>query len=379
MSTTGRRKNTSVISRLTEAPHDFPFLQAVRLLERSAAFEINGDNSSKKEKHQYSFNKQPVGIFTPPNTEVIRFSTNPALNFSSSEIHKISKSSTKNKKNKWDLSVNFMGLAGAQGVLPYHYTEMLLKRHKLKDESLSHFLNLFNHRIISLFYQASNKYKLPIEYERKKLNPPKTKKRDDHSQVLLSLIGLGTKNLNNRLYIRDESLFYYSGLLSQQVKTTSGLKQILRSYFNIPVEINEFVGQWQELIEDVRTRLPGKELPSGQNNCLGRSVMLGRKGWFAQGKINIVLGPLNKEQLQIFSPGTKALKALNEIVQIYAGMEYSYDFIIKVKRRDIPKKIHLSKKSQPVMGWNTWLSTQENSTFDNEETVDIKVSASRVN
>lgn len=373
MSTASRRKNTSVITKLTEEPYNVPFQQAVRLLERSAVLE-NKNNNQK-----YSFNKQPVALFAPSNTEVIRFSTNNALHFSSSEISKISTSVNTKGNRKWDISVNFMGLTGSQGVLPYHYTEIILKRLKMKDESLAHFLDLFNHRTISLFYQASNKYNLPIEYERKKLNPPKTKSRDDHSQVLLSLIGLGTKNLNDRLYIKDESLFYYSGLLSQQVKTTSGLKQILKSYFKIPVEIHEFVGQWQELIEDVRTRLPGREDPNGQNNCLGRSVMLGRKGWFAQGKINIVLGPLSKEQLQIFAPGTKALKALNEIVQIYAGMEYSYDFIIKVKRSDIPQKIQLSSKTQPVMGWNTWLSARPNTSFNENETMDIKVSANHFN
>ncbi len=378
MSSTGRRKNTSVITKLTETPYDFPFIQAVRLLERSAAFANNKNSANNTIKGKYSFNEQPVALFSPPNTEAIRFRTNNALNFSSSEISKITQTSNTKDKKKWELSVNFMGLTGAQGVLPFHYTEMILKRLKMKDSSLSDFFDLFNHRTISLFYQASNKYKLPIEYERKKLNPPTTKSRDDHSQVLLSIIGLGTKNLNNRLYIHDESLFYYSGLLSQQVKTTSGLKQILRSYFNIPVEINEFIGQWQELIEDVRTRLPGKENPNGQNNCLGRSVMLGRKGWFAQGKINIVLGPLTKEQLKIFSPGTKALKALNEIVQIYAGLEYSYDFIIKVKRSDIPEKIQLSSKTQPVMGWNTWLSSHSDSSFNENETLDIKVSASRI-
>ena len=367
MSSTGRRKNTSVINKLTENPNNFSFSQAVRLLERSATLE---DNSGKG---KYTFNKQPVALFSPPNTETVRFNVNQALNFSSSEISKISRNN-----NKWEMSVNFMGLTGSQGVLPFHYTEMILKRLKMKDQSLLHFFDLFNHRTVSLFYQASTKYKLPIEYERKKLIPPATKNRDDHSQILLSLIGLGTKNLNDRLCIRDESLFYYSGLLSQQVKTTSGLKQILRSYFNIPVEINEFIGQWQELIEDVRTRLPGIDNPNGQNNCLGRSVMLGRKGWFAQGKINIVLGPLTKEQLEIFSPGTKALKAINEIVQIYAGMEYSYNFIIKVKRSDIPEKIQLSSKTQPIMGWNTWLSTRP-SLYSKDETLDIKVSASRIN
>ena len=42
--------------------------------------------------------------------------------------------------------------------------------------------------------------------------------------------------------------------------------------------------EWQDLIDDVRTMLPSKIHPSGRNNCLGRSVMLGHKGWFAQGK-----------------------------------------------------------------------------------------------
>lgn len=371
MSTASRRKNTSVISKLTEDPYNISFLQAVRLLERSAVL------GNKNEKH--SFNKKPLALFSPSTTEVIRFTTNNTLHFSSSEISKISSSQNVKGNKKWDIAVNFMGLTGSQGVLPYHYTEMILSRLKMKDESLAHFLNMFNHRTISLFYQASNKYKLPIEYERKKLNPPKTKLSDNYSQVLSSLIGLGTKHLNDRLYIKDESLFYYSGLLSQKTKTTSGLKQILRSYFNIPVEINEFVGQWQELIEDVRTRFPGRENPNGQNNCLGRSVMLGRKGWFAQGKINIVLGPLSKEQLKIFSPGTKALKSLNEIVQIYAGMEYSYDFIIKVKRTDIPNKIQLSSNPQPIMGWNTWLSSSPKTLSKINETLDIKISASNFN
>ena len=371
MSTTGRRKNTSVITKLTEAPYNTPFLQAVRLLERSAVLNNN-------EKQSYSFNKQPVALFSPPNTETIRFHSSSALNFSSSEISKVEQNNNSKGNKKWDMSVNFMGLTGSQGVLPFHYSEIILKRLKMKDESLSHFLNLFNHRIVSLFYQASNKYNLPIEYERKKLNPPATKVRDDHSQVLMSLIGLGTKGLNNRMYVKDESLFYYSGLLSQQVKTATGLKQILRSYFNIPIEINEFVGQWQELIEDVRTKLPGKDNPSGQNNCLGRSLMLGNNGWFAQGKINIVLGPLSKEQLELFSPGTKALKALNEIVQLYAGLEFSYDFIIKVKRSDIPNKIKLSKDSKPIMGWNTWLSGSATTSTNQNETLDIKISANRI-
>ena len=89
MSTSSWRKNTSVINKLSEAPYDFPFLQAVRLLERSAVHK-NKVNSGDNE-----FNNQPVALFTPPSTETIRFKTNNALNFSSSEISNISERTNK--------------------------------------------------------------------------------------------------------------------------------------------------------------------------------------------------------------------------------------------------------------------------------------------
>ena len=67
---------------------------------------------------------------------------------------------------------------------------------------------------------------------------------------------MGTNGLTDRLYTKDESLIRYSGLLTQKVRNATNLKQLLMSHFSIPVEIEQFVGQWEELIEDVRTRLP---------------------------------------------------------------------------------------------------------------------------
>ena len=125
---------------------------------------------------------------------------------------------------------------------------------------------------------------------------------------------MGTSGLTNRLYTSDESLIYFSGLFSQKIRTATSLKQLLQSHFNIAVEIDQFVGQWHELIDDVRARLPDRNNPKGRNVCLGLTAMLGKKGWFAQGKIRIILGPLSKTQLKNFAPGTQALKALNELV-----------------------------------------------------------------
>jgi len=367
MSSSSWRKNTSVTRNITEHSYLYEFQQAVRLLERSSSYT----------HEKFNTEENPVAQHKPPNTECIRFHGQQSLSFPSSEIAKVKKVTTGNKTKQWDMTINFMGLTGAMGVLPYHYTELLLQRLKIKDRSLLDFLDIFNHRTISLFYQASSKYHLPVEYERKKLNPPVRGSRDQHTQVLLSLIGLGTDHLTKNLYTKDESLIYYSGLFTQKVRNTTGLKLMLQHHFGIPVKIKQFVGQWQDLIEDVRTRLPDRANKKGCNICLGRSSMLGKKGWFAQGRIRIILGPLSKEQLHTFSPGTSSLKAINELVRIYVGIEQDYDFIIRIKRSDIPEKISLAKKNSAVIGWNTWLSSKENQTYDDSDTHDIPVSASR--
>lgn len=374
MSTPSWRKNSSVVEKLLSEPHAYSFFQAVRILERS--MQMATPNMAMGERMGHA--KNAVAGFAPPSTEVIRLHASQSFKFPQAEIFSIERSTGKNVIPQWQVQVNFMGLTGCMGVLPYHYTELILQRLKQKDETLVHFLNLFNHRTISLFYQASTKYHLPIEYERKKLNADTKKQRDMQTRVLLSLVGLGTEGLNERLQIRDESLLFYSGLLTQQVRTASGLKQVLQDYFNIPVKIQEFVGQWQELIPDVRTQLGRKTLPKGQNAQLGHSAMVGHKGWFAQGKIRIFLGPLNREQFYKFAPGTKALKALNDMVRMYVGIERDYDFIIEVRRKDIPRKITLNKDTKPIMGWNTWLSSTDKPSKNADETLKITVSANRL-
>ena len=370
MSSQGWRKNTSITRKLAESAFEYPFVQAVRLLERSA--------KKESELTQSKVGSNPVAGFTPPNSEVIRFSSFQSLAFPSSEIQKLERTGNKSGNSQWHMLLNLIGLSGAMGVLPYHYTELILNRQRHKDDNLEHFFNLFNHRTASLLFQASVKYRLPLQYERNALHRSNAQQHSQQTKALLSLIGLGTDKLCNRLYTRDESLLFYSGLFNQKIRTASNLKQILRSHFNIPVEVNQFVGQWREMIDDVRSRLPDLEHPKGCNAQLGRSAMLGKSGWFAQGKIHIVLGPLNKQQLKKFAPGTRSLIALNELVRMYVGMETDYDFIIRIRKDDIPDKTCLSKNEPPIIGWNTWLRSKPRLPASSGKTLDISVSASRL-
>lgn len=365
-----RRTSTSLVEQLLHDCSDVPFSQLVRLLERAAIFSNN--NTAGKLR----CNQQPVGHFTPPQSEVVRFSANVSLGFPGGEVLKV-EAQVQDHRRRWQLLIAFLGLTGSTGVLPFHYSEMMFQRLKLKDESLRHFFDLFNHRTASLFFQSGVKYRLPAAYERHKLLQKRQDRLDNHSHALLSLIGLGTEHLTEQLNCEPESLIFYAGLLSQQTRPASAMKQMLSHYFDVPVDIQEFVGQWQDLIDDVRSKLPTPAQPKGQNACLGRSAILGGKGWFAQGKLRVVLGPLNAEQFRRFAPGTKNLASLNEMTKMYTGAHVECEFVLRVERDDIPNRIQLKQKNPPTIGWDTWLASKPG--IEKRGTLDITVSTGRIN
>lgn len=382
MPTSSRRTRLSVIERLIANPQEFSFTQVIRLLERASVFAHWEYQYQQKQAGKnfaaYTFAEQPIARFAPPTKEIIRFNTNQSLSFPETEFQSIKFINNQQNLQQWQVLVNFLGLTGAMGVMPFHYSELILQRLKQKDTSMRQFLDLFNHRSVSLFFQASNKYRLPIAYERSKLLKNSDTNDNSHTQSLLSLLGLGTKHLQNRQHIRDESLIFFSGLFSNQIKSPAALGQIIQHYFSVPVRVQGFIGQWQELIDDVRSRLGAKTNRKGQNVCLGRNSMLGRRGWFAQGKSRINIGPLNKAQFDLFAPGTGSLRALNELVQSYLGMEQDYDFVIEVKREDVPDKIALVRKNPPLLAWNTWLAGKPNTNSDDDNLLKIVVSSKKL-
>lgn len=367
------RKNTALVEALKLDPNDVPFFQLVRILER-AAYMANRGKTSTSDR----FKKNPVGLFTPPNQEIIRFQSSHSLGFPGSEVSKIDRQEQDNQ-SYWDVLINFMGLTGASGILPFHYSEMMFKRIKLKDYAMQHALDMFNHRSVSLFFKASVKYRLPLAYERYQLIHHRSSKPDAHTHALLSFIGLGTEHLTDQLTIPADSLIFFAGLMSQQTRPASALRQMISHYFDVPIEIHEFTGEWHDLIDDVRSRLPTPEQPKGQNACLGKSAILGGKGWFSQGKLRIVLGPLNAEQFKRFAPGTKNLKTLNEVTKMYAGTQTECEYILRVARDDLPHRIQLKQRTPPTVGWDTWLASKPRQGNENRGTMDIRVSSGRLN
>src|SRR5947199_303842 len=136
---------------------------------------------------------------------------------------------------------------------------------KGRPVGLDDFLDIFNHRFISLFYRAWEKYRFPIAYERGG--------DDAFSRHLYSLIGMGTAGLQKQLGISDEILLYYAGLLSQRPRAAIALEGLLQDYFGVPVEVEQFTGEWFLMNVDALTCLGA----GGQNNQLGVNAALWKR------------------------------------------------------------------------------------------------------
>ena len=144
MASESRRTDPSVEELLFDEGFRFEFFQAVRLLER--VFPERG----------------PVGRDVRPGEEIVRFRAHNSLTFPPSSIHDLSRTDGEGPAS---MMVAFMGLTGPSGVLPRHYTEMVLEEERRREHGLAGFFDVFNHRMVSLFYRAWQKYRVPIAHE----------------------------------------------------------------------------------------------------------------------------------------------------------------------------------------------------------------------
>lgn len=321
---------------LEAEPYRFDFFQAVRLLER------------------FSPATKPVGRFARPQQEAVRFAAHPSLAFPASQLQSLER----RPDGPARMEVNFMGLFGPCGVLPQAYTELIISRVRERDTALRDFLDLFNHRAISLFYQAWEKYRFTVAYERGE--------RDRFSFVLLDLIGLGTPGLANRQAVRDDALLYYAGLLAQHPRSALALEQLLEDFFEVPVEIVQFAGDWYRLEPEAQSWLTETDR---DNEQLAVGAVLGDEVWDPQARVRIRLGPLALDDYLEFLPTGSAFEPLRALVRFFAGDELDFEVQLILKREQVPFcELGAETKEAPRLGWVTWTKWSP-MTRDPEETV----------
>ncbi|MEM1070807.1 MAG: type VI secretion system baseplate subunit TssG, partial [Planctomycetota bacterium] len=209
--------------RLLENPHQFGLYSALRAIE-------------------CAYPETPrVAESDHPAEEPVRVAQAPSMSFAPASISD-AESTRMGFLRLWQQVV---GLFGPNGPMPHHVTETAWQRqHNHDDPTITAFLNVFHHRMVSLFYRARANAEPTLHFDRPD--------QDRFQDYLASLLGLGVDAFRNRDEMPDRIKFHFVGRLAAQQKNREGLEVILATYLDVPVKIEEFAGQWIELPKDSR-------------------------------------------------------------------------------------------------------------------------------
>lgn len=358
--TENRKSFADLTQQLTKIAHKLEFFQAVRLLENAYLRETQLQGSERVPSND---RKELAGTEVRLQDSLIRFRSWQSLAFAASDLHRIRVRNEHDAFDGIEMTVSFMGLTGPVGVLPAHYSSLVIARShsRNKDYALRDFLDLLNHRSIAYFYQAWKKYRLPMVYERQHLLNKTTHQRrtgnsqatgeDPITQTLASLAGVGTKGLRQRTAFRDEVFMYFGGLFAARTRNATSLEQMLTAFFRVSMRVVQLCERWIHL---------NRENQSGfarhGNMTLGANVIAGSRIRDIQSLFRIEIGPLDWERFMQFMPGHSDLAALVDLVHTYAGIDLDFEIQLQVHAHEIPSmQLARGGENPMALGQSTWL------------------------
>ncbi len=299
-----------------------------------------------------------------PAQEALRLGQVPELNFAPAALASFEVRADLPPR----LGVRFLGLLGPHGPMPLHFTEYVRERlRQHNDPTLAHFLNLFHHRVLSLFYRAWAQAQPTVHLDRPA--------DDRYTHWLAACAGLPTTGQG---VLPLSALAFHAGQLAARTRNPEALCKVLKSYFDVPVSWQSHVGQWLPIHRDDRSRLghaPNRPERSAQPPALlGQSVSAGSKLWDRQYKFRLRLGPLSIQQYLAFVPGGSGWSALQEWVRLLAGPSQRWDLELQLKPAEKPTP-RLGRHVR--LGLTGWLLAPPRSAVRNQPGSEVAASASK--
>jgi type VI secretion system protein ImpH len=323
MAPEGRRDAATLRELVQEHVERFEFLQAIRLLER-----LSPDAAR-------------LGYDNDPNEEIVRFRSDLSAIFPRGDLRSYEPAIGDGIAH---VTANFMGVAtpGSFGSLPSRYAEEIRELVRDKNTALRDFLDMFNHRLVSLFFRARARHYPALVIERSSDNPLE--------HALAAVIGLATPGLGHRLSLPDRGLLARGGLLARRPVPAIALEALLSSVFDLAVEVEQFRPGRYEVAEADQTRL------GVANALLGEDVMLGREVTLVDAAVRLRAGPLDWERFAGLLPDAPEHRQFVELARFATGEGLDFDVQLVLRPEDVPD-VRLGADGVAVgrLGWSSWL------------------------
>ena len=332
MRATKRNHASSVIALLLAEPYRFSFTQLVNVLLR--ALQRQGISRERALRTVLSFRNSLSLSF--PASEVEAIEVEP-------ETQDLVSALRSGALRRIRITPAFIGLLGASGTLPAHDTERIAARKSVGDDtSQRELLDVVSTRMIGLFYEASVKYRVEHDLaigDGDRLLP-----------MMTAMAGTGSKLAARTSQVRQETAACFAALLRTRPVAAGTVEQVLSSYFNVPIRLEQFVGCWDPIPLNRRSTL-GVSKP-----VLGISAALGVRLWRHDLRARLHVGPLDEVQARSFLPGGAALAALQEMASLFATPTLRYELRLVLAPPAIRRLILSTSGSSCQLGWNTFLT-----------------------
>ncbi|MCQ6255015.1 type VI secretion system baseplate subunit TssG [Pseudomonas sp. Q11] len=317
--------------RLRRDPQRFEWLQALLVLER--------------EQPQ----AETLGSGTAPHAEALRLRGPLTPLFAASEVESLKQE----PGTAPILSTPIFGLGGPDGPLPYAYQEWLQQRTRARDHAPAEFLDLFQHRLLSLLYKVMRKHRIALGFTAPTASAVQAQLR--------ALTGLLPKALQERQAAPDAAVLACTALYADGRRSLAGFAAIVREQFGLPVELTAYEGGWRKIPPASRSRLH----PGGSNLRLGRSAVAGTRVWDEHAGVRLTLGPLTAAQANTLLPTGETHPLLASLYALYFGPDLDCTLVLLIRGAG---PLQLVRQTPPRLSWNGGLQRQPNLAVQRIET-----------
>jgi type VI secretion system protein ImpH len=136
--------------------------------------------------------------------------------------------------------------------------------------------------------------------------------------------------------------------MTSSIRNPDGLIAIVSNFFGVPAQIDECVGRWVRLPDQMQCRMS----ESPRTGTISRSLVMGRRYWDCGSVIRIVLGPLSLDDYMRLLPGGESSRVLRDWVVSYLGPEYECEVQLKLAADQVPRMKFGANRMH--LGWNSW-------------------------
>lgn len=343
----------ALLERLLIRGWEFDFFTAVWLLERYAA------------------DRLPVGHRGPVGAEAFRFRPCVSMGFPSTDVRRITPcGDPEGKESFYRVDVTFMGLYGVSTPLPLHYAIEILRSVEApsrkqgeqteapstdraatsEQESDStptrDFLDIFHHRLISLFYRSRLKYRYDMQFG--------MTGRDALTEYLLWLVGCPQSYGESGLGLSPIRMIRYAGALTQHPKSATTLEGILSDYWDgLDIRVGQCVGRWVPLSAADMNAI------GAANFTLGTDLTVGEQVYDLNGAFNVVVGAVDWDTYLSFLPDGCAFAETRSLVQLYCSDPLAFTIEVRLHANEIPEMRLSSEADAGRLGYTSWVRTDE--------------------